>query len=119
MTSSPRVSCQSIRPIFSALVALAMAIGLLALLPATARAADGGPVVLDGMDPVCHANMGEATGNYIKSVLTSVHDQAGEGRDGSIAVLGASADSMFCGFMTPQTLADNMAAWTADIAPAP
>lgn len=110
----------SVQGVISALVALALGLGALVALPGSARADGGGPVVLDGMDPVCHANMGEATGGYIKAVLTSVHQQAGSSRDGSIAVLGASATSSFCGFgETAKPLSENMADWTADLAPAP
>ena len=36
----------------------------------------GGPMVLDGMDPVCHAVYGEGTENYIAKVLNSVYAQS-------------------------------------------
>jgi hypothetical protein len=49
----------------------------------------GGPIVLDGMDPVCHAAMGENTDQYIAKVLKSVYDQSTiPGNNGKIAILG-------------------------------
>ncbi|MEY4364822.1 MAG: hypothetical protein RLZZ305_166, partial [Actinomycetota bacterium] len=52
-----------------------------------ARAA-GGPVVLDGMDPVCHSG-GEGTWQYITNVLKKVYNGSGNpGNNGKIAILG-------------------------------
>lgn len=49
----------------------------------------GGPIVLDGMDPVCHAAMGENTDQYIAKVVKSVYDQSSiPGNNGKIAILG-------------------------------
>ena len=55
----------------------------------------GGPIVLDGMDPVCHAAMGENTDQYIAKVVKSVYDQSIiPGNNGKIAILGiANANS--------------------------
>lgn len=54
-----------------------------------ARAAGGGPIVLDGMDPVCHAAYGENTDQYIAKVVKSVYDQSSmPGNNGKIAILG-------------------------------
>ncbi len=51
----------------------------------------GGPIVLDGMDPVCHAN-GENTYQYIGKVLRSVYDQSTmPGNNGKIAILGIAS----------------------------
>ncbi len=56
----------------------------------------GGPVQLDGMDPVCHST-GESTGQYIAAVLKSLHDQATiSNSNSSIAILG-TAVSNSCG----------------------
>lgn len=59
-------------------------------LPSVAFATtQGGPIVLDGMDPVCHAAMGENTDQYIAKVLKSVHDKSTiPGNNGKIAILG-------------------------------
>lgn len=52
----------------------------------------GGPIVLDGMDPVCHAGMGENTDQYIAKVVKSVYDQSTmPGNNGKIAVLGIAS----------------------------
>jgi hypothetical protein len=62
--------------------------------PATPRSVafattQGGPIVLDGMDPVCHAAMGENTDQYIAKVLKSVYDQSTmPSNNGKIAILG-------------------------------
>lgn len=49
----------------------------------------GGPIVLDGMDPVCHAAYGENTDQYIAKVVKSVYDQSSiPGNNGKIAILG-------------------------------
>jgi outer membrane protein OmpA-like peptidoglycan-associated protein len=69
------------------LVALSVAVTIPNVLP-THAAGLGGPVQLDGMDPVCHST-GESTGQYIAAVLKSLHDTATiSGNDGSIAILG-------------------------------
>jgi len=60
-----------------------------------ATAAGGGPVVLDGMDPVCHAGMGEATDGYIRQVVKSVYDLSnGRPNNNQIAILGISNISL-------------------------
>lgn len=56
----------------------------------------GGPIVLDGMDPVCHSGY-EATGQYIARVLKKVHDGAVNPNNGHIAVLGANGGTNSCG----------------------
>jgi hypothetical protein len=57
-----------------------------------ARASGGGPIVLDGMDPVCHASYGEYTDQYIAKVVKSVYNQSTmPGNNGKIAILGASS----------------------------
>lgn len=61
-----------------------------------ARASGGGPIVLDGMDPVCHSGF-EGTWGYIAQVLKKTHEQASNVNDGSIAVLGANGASNSCG----------------------
>lgn len=63
-----------------------------------ARAAGGGPIVLDGMDPVCHAAYGENTDQYIAKVLKSVYDQSQmPSNNGKIAILGAGTNPGGCG----------------------
>ena|GEM_PF-2920474 len=59
----------------------------------------GGPIVLDGMDPVCHAAMGENTDGYIKKVVKSVYDRSNGPNNGRIAILGAAnlTDAGGCG----------------------
>jgi hypothetical protein len=56
----------------------------------------GGPIVLDGMDPVCHSG-GEGTWGYIAQVLKKTHEGATNQNSGAIAVLGASGTSNSCG----------------------
>jgi len=59
---------------------------------AKASGTGGGPIVLDGMDPVCHAAYGENTDQYIAKVLKSVYDQSTmPGNNGKIAILGVSS----------------------------
>lgn len=54
-----------------------------------AKAAGGGPIVLDGMDPVCHAAYGENTDQYIAKVVKSVYTQSSmPGNNGKISILG-------------------------------
>ena len=69
-------------------------VGALAATPPATTKAAGGPVVLDGMDPFCHSG-GRATGTgaYIDAVLTSLHAQAANDNDGSIAVVGSASTS--------------------------
>lgn len=69
-----------------------------------AKATGGGPIVLDGMDPVCHSGY-ESTGQYIARVLKKVHDGASNPNNGHIAVLGSNAGTNSCG-----------ASWSAKIA---
>ena len=62
------------------------------LAPVYATASSGGPIVLDGMDPVCHAVYDENTDQYIAKVLKSVYDQSSmPGNNGKIAILGTSS----------------------------
>lgn len=56
----------------------------------------GGPIVLDGMDPVCHSG-GEGTWGYIAQVLKKTHEGATNQNSGAIAVLGANGASNSCG----------------------
>ena len=56
----------------------------------------GGPIVLDGMDPVCHSG-GENTGLYIARVLKKVHDGATNPNNGRIAILGSNGANNSCG----------------------
>ena len=56
-----------------------------------ASANSGGPIVLDGMDPVCHASYGENTDQYIAKVVKSVYDQSTmPSNTGKVAILGVS-----------------------------
>ena len=58
----------------------------------------GGPIVLDGMDPVCHASMGENTDGYIRKVIKSVYDRSNGPSNNRIAIVGAaSSTSAACG----------------------
>ena len=56
----------------------------------------GGPIVLDGMDPVCHSGY-ESTGQYIARVLKKVHDGSTNPSNGHIAVLGSNGGMNSCG----------------------
>ena len=56
----------------------------------------GGPIVLDGMDPVCHSGY-EGTGGYIAQVLKRAHDGANNPNNGKIAILGAQGATNSCG----------------------
>ena len=56
----------------------------------------GGPIVLDGMDPVCHSG-GEGTWGYIAQVLKKTYDGATNQNSGAIAVLGANGATNSCG----------------------
>lgn len=77
-----------------------VAIGLMTMLLSSSAAqpsvafatTQGGPMVLDGMDPVCHAVYNEATDQYIAKVLESVYDQSSmPGNTNKIAILGVSS----------------------------
>lgn len=60
--------------------------------PPAGATTNGGPIVLDGMDPVCHAAYGENTDQYIAKVLKSVYDQSTiPGNTGKVAILGVSS----------------------------
>ena len=73
---------------------LTAAVGLTQSAPKStvyASASSGGPIVLDGMDPVCHASYNENTDQYIAKVLKSVYDQSiMPSNTGKIAILGIS-----------------------------
>lgn len=56
----------------------------------------GGPIVLDGMDPVCHSGF-EGTWGYIAQVLKKTHEGATNTNNGSIAVLGTNGTNNSCG----------------------
>ena len=56
----------------------------------------GGPMVLDGMDPVCHSGW-ESTGQYIAKVLKKLHDGAVNPNNGRIAIGGSNATTTSCG----------------------
>jgi hypothetical protein len=56
----------------------------------------GGPIVLDGMDPVCHSG-GEGTWGYIAQVLKRTYDSVSSINNGTIAILGANGASNSCG----------------------
>lgn len=58
----------------------------------------GGPIVLDGMDPICHAAYNENTDQYIAKVVKSVYDQSSmPGNNGKIAILGTGTTPGGCG----------------------
>ena len=63
---------------------------------ALATSGGGGPIVLDGMDPVCHSGW-ESTGQYIAKVLKKVHKGAVNPNNGHIAIVGSNADTTSCG----------------------
>ncbi len=63
---------------------------------AASASSGGGPIVLDGMDPVCHSQ-GEGTGGYIAQVLKKTHDGASNPNNGKIAILGSNATNNSCG----------------------
>jgi LPXTG-motif cell wall-anchored protein len=56
----------------------------------------GGPIVLDGMDPVCHSGF-EGTWGYIAQVLKKTYDSVTSSNNGTIAVLGANGANNSCG----------------------
>lgn len=80
----------------------------------TANASGGGPIVLDGMDPVCHSGY-ESTGQYIARVLKKVHDGASNPNNGHIAILGSNAGTNSCG----ASWATKIAEYTAEFGTAP
>ena len=61
---------------------------LMGLVDPPGRIVDGS-IVLDGMDPVCHSEGGQATGGYIRTVITSLYNGAPNYGDGSIAIIGS------------------------------
>ena len=63
---------------------------------ALATSGGGGPIVLDGMDPVCHSGW-DSTGQYIAKVLKKVHDGARNLNNGHIAIVGSNATTTSCG----------------------
>jgi len=63
---------------------------------APVSASGGGPIVLDGMDPVCHSGW-EGTGAYIGNVLKKVHDGSSIPSNGHIAIIGSNATTTSCG----------------------
>ena len=56
----------------------------------------GGPIVLDGMDPVCHSG-GEGTWGYIGQVLKKVYDGSSIPNNAKIAILGSRDTTNSCG----------------------
>lgn len=79
-----------------------------------ASASAGGPIVLDGMDPVCHSGW-ENTGQYIARVLKKVHDGANNPNNGRIAIIGSNAANNSCG----ASWATKITEYTAEFATAP
>lgn len=77
-------------------------------------ASNGGPIVLDGMDPVCHSGY-EATGQYIARVLKKVHDGVSNPNNGHIAVLGPNGGMNSCG----GTWAVKLTEYTSEFTTAP
>lgn len=61
-----------------------------------AFASSGGPIVLDGMDPVCHSG-GEGTWGYIGQVLKKVYDGSSIPNNAKIAILGSNPTTNSCG----------------------
>ena len=82
-----------------------------------AKATGGGPIVLDGMDPVCHSGY-ESTGLYIARVLKKVHNGSTNLSNGHIAVLGSNGGTNSCGATwaskLPQYLGEFTTAPTVD-----
>lgn len=77
--------------------------------PARAASSGGGPMVLDGMDPVCHSGW-EATGGYIARVLKNTYDSVSSLNNGHIAIVGSNGATTSCGAlwsaMLPQYLGE-------------
>lgn len=63
---------------------------------AKAAGSGGGPIVLDGMDPVCHSG-GEGTWGYIGQVLKKVYDGSSIPNNAKIAILGSRDTTNSCG----------------------
>lgn len=74
----------------------------------------GGPIVLDGMDPVCHSGY-ESTGQYIARVLKKVHDGATNPNNGHIAIIGSNSGNNSCGASWSAKIAE----YTAEFSTAP
>jgi hypothetical protein len=70
-------------------------VGIFNSKPANATSG-GGPIVLDGMDPVCHSGW-EATGGYIARVLKKTHDATSNPSNGHIAIVGSNGAYTSCG----------------------
>lgn len=99
------------------LACAAIAVGVVPLgaAPSYAGGPGGGPVVLDGMDPVCHSEVGQATDGYIRTVLASIDAQTTNSSSSGIAVIGSDANTATCG----RALGDMMATYLSAITPAP
>jgi hypothetical protein len=76
-----------------------------------AKAVGGGPIVLDGMDPVCHSGY-ESTGQYIARVLKKVHDGAINPNNGHIAILGSNGGNNSCGASWASKLTEYLGEFT-------
>jgi hypothetical protein len=76
-----------------------------------AKATGGGPIVLDGMDPVCHSGY-ESTGQYISRVLKKVHDGAINPNNGHIAILGSNGGNNSCGASWASKLTEYLGEFT-------
>ena len=76
-----------------------------------AGASGGGPIVLDGMDPVCHSGY-ESTGQYIARVLKKVHDGAINPNNGHIAILGSNGGNNSCGASWASKLTEYLGEFT-------
>ena len=63
---------------------------------AKASGTGGGPIVLDGMDPVCHSG-GEGTWGYIGQVLKKVYDGSSIPNNAKIAIIGSRDTTNSCG----------------------
>ena len=75
------------------------------------NASGGGPIVLDGMDPVCHSGY-ESTGQYIARVLKKVHDGASNPNNGHIAILGSNGGNNSCGASWSSKLTEYLGEFT-------
>lgn len=76
-----------------------------------AKAIGGGPIVLDGMDPVCHSGY-ESTGQYIARVLKKIHDGAINPNNGHIAILGSNGGNNSCGASWSSKLTEYLGEFT-------
>ncbi len=99
---------KTFKPLFSAIACLVAAFTIMSTSEvsntfgitsvAKASGTGGGPIVLDGMDPICHAAYDENTDQYIAKVVKSVYDQSSmPGNNGKIAILGTGATPGGCG----------------------